>query len=74
MGQRLDRLGRDLASTADGCERAMLLSDHHDWVNYAAKQLQVGGAALWHACARNMAALLLKLRSPRFNAIEDFVS
>lgn len=46
------RLGRDLASTADACERAMLMGDHHDWVNYAANQLQVSGIALWHAmCA-----------------------
>ena len=46
------RIGRDLASVADACERAMLLGDHHDWVRFAANQLQLGGQTLWQAmCA-----------------------
>jgi len=31
------------------CEAAMNLSDHHDWVGYAAKQLTLAPNVLWHA-------------------------
>jgi predicted ATPase len=51
-GDLWTRVGRDLASVADACERAMLLREHHDWVNFAANQLQIGGQTLWQAmCA-----------------------
>lgn len=51
-GDLWTRIGRDVASTADACERSMLLGDHHEWVKYAANQLQMGGETLWHAmCA-----------------------
>jgi hypothetical protein len=52
------RVGRDLASVSDACERAMLLNDHHDWVNYAANQLQVGGQTLWQAMCAEYASHL----------------
>jgi predicted ATPase len=65
------RIGRDLASTADACERAMLLGDHHDWVNYAANQLQVGGMTLWQAmCAEYAARLPVAEVDPTRTAIE----
>jgi predicted ATPase len=46
------RTGRDHATFVDECERAMLLSDHHDWVTQAASHLVLGGNTLWQAlCA-----------------------
>ncbi len=43
------RIGRDIASVTDACERAMTLADHHDWVRAAANQLLCGGDVLWQA-------------------------
>lgn len=43
------RIGRDIALTTDSCERAMTLSDHHDWVRSAANQLMCGSDVLWQA-------------------------
>lgn len=57
-GQLWTRVGRDLASVSDACERAMLLGDHHDWVQYAANQLQVGGQTLWQAMCAEYASHL----------------
>ena len=68
------RLGRDLASTADACERAMLLGDHHDWVNYAANQLRVGGIALWQALCAEYASTVSDTETiPTRNAIEGVI-
>lgn len=68
------RIGRDLSSTVDACERAMLLGDHHDWVNYAANQLRVGGITLWHAmCAEYAMALPEAEAAPIRNAIETAI-
>jgi len=49
------RIGRDVASVTDACERAMTLADHHEWVRYAANQLMCGGDALWQAMASEWA-------------------
>lgn len=47
-----DRLGRDHASVADAFSQAMLLGNHHDWVNHAASPLMLGGDIVWQAmCA-----------------------
>ncbi len=47
------RLGRPYAEVVDACTKAMLMSDHHDWVSTAATQLIVGGENLWQAmCAQ----------------------
>ena len=36
----------------DTCEAAMLLGDHHDWVQFAVNQLICGGETLWQSmCA-----------------------
>ena len=43
------RIGRDIATVTDACERAMTLADHHDWVRSAANQLMCGGDVLWQA-------------------------
>jgi predicted ATPase len=46
------RVGRDTSSVDDACSSAMLLTDHHDWVSFAANQLRCGGGTLWQAmCA-----------------------
>lgn len=46
------RTGRLFADFADQCGRAMLLTDHHEWVRHAATQLVLGGDTLWQAlCA-----------------------
>ncbi|MEA3042767.1 MAG: hypothetical protein QOH47_605 [Sphingomonadales bacterium] len=46
------KVGRSVAVVIDGCERAMLLGDHHDWVQFAADYMRVGGDSLWHVmCA-----------------------
>ena len=47
-----NRLGRSPADVADACTAAMLLSDHHEWVKYAADRLAVTGNVLWQGmCA-----------------------
>ncbi|MGA2325432.1 MAG: AAA family ATPase [Bryobacteraceae bacterium] len=46
------RVGRPFSSVADACERAMILTDHHEWVNDAANKLVLRGDILWQAmCA-----------------------
>jgi predicted ATPase len=49
------RIGRDVSSVADACERAMTLADHHDWVRFAANQLMCGGDVLWQAMSSEWA-------------------
>lgn len=47
-----ERIGRDYPDVADACNRAMTLTDHHDWVRHAATRLVLGGDTLWQAmCA-----------------------
>jgi predicted ATPase len=43
------RIGRDIASVSDACERAMTLVDHHEWIKSAANQLMCGSDILWQA-------------------------
>jgi len=46
------RLSRSQADVADACNQAMLLSDHHEWIKYAADRLSVTGQVLWQGmCA-----------------------
>jgi hypothetical protein len=37
------KLGRSVAIVIGGCERAMTLGDHHDWVQFAADYIRIGG-------------------------------
>ena len=37
----------------------MFLGDHHEWVKFAANQLQVGGMTLWQARCAEYASRLL---------------
>lgn len=43
------RIGRDVATVSDACNRAMTLGDHHEWVRAAANELMCGGDVLWQA-------------------------
>ncbi len=46
------RIGRGASETIDFLNKAMTLSDHHDWVREAADKLIIGGDVLWQAlCA-----------------------
>jgi predicted ATPase len=46
------RLSRSAADVADACTAAMLVSDHHEWVRFAADRLAVPGNVLWQGmCA-----------------------
>lgn len=44
-----ERLGRQFPVVADACGRAMLMADHHGWLQAAAAPLHVGGDFLWEA-------------------------
>ncbi len=47
-----NRLSRSQADVADACNAAMLVSDHHEWVRFAADRLSVPGNVLWQGmCA-----------------------
>lgn len=47
------RVGRPFSDVADACERAMVLADHHEWVNDAANKLVLRGDTIWQAmCAK----------------------
>jgi predicted ATPase len=46
------RLSRSPSDVADACTAAMLVSDHHEWVRFAADRLAVPGNVLWQGmCA-----------------------
>ena len=46
------RVGRAHSVVADECNRAMLATNEHEWVNFAASKLVLGGDILWQAmCA-----------------------
>ncbi len=46
------RIGRPLTHVIDACTAAMTLTEHHEWVDFAAKKLVVGTSVLWPAlCA-----------------------
>jgi hypothetical protein len=48
-GNLWTRVGHDIGLVSEACEAAMLLGDHHDWVQYAASRLMLGGETLWQA-------------------------
>lgn len=43
------RVKRSLSDVGAACEVAMNLSNHHDWTEYAAKQMSLAPSVLWHA-------------------------
>jgi predicted ATPase len=68
-----ERLGRQHASIADACTQAMLLANHHDWVNQAASGLALGGDVLWQALCAEWAGFCLNLEDAKhvIQPIED---
>jgi predicted ATPase len=59
-GQLWLRISRDISSVQDSCEKAMLLGDHHDWLQFAANQLMCGSDALWQAMCAEWSAHRLR--------------
>ena len=55
-GQLWSRISRDVSLVQDACEKAMLLGDHHDWLQFAANQLMCGSDSLWQAMCAEWAA------------------
>ncbi len=45
------RIGRGPSETIDALNSAMAMSNHHDWVKFAADRLTLGGDILWQAMA-----------------------
>jgi predicted ATPase len=52
------RIGRDISDVTDACERAMTLTDHHEWLRSAANHLRYGGDGLWQAMCCEWADLI----------------
>jgi hypothetical protein len=55
-GSLWTRISRDISVVQDACEKAMLLGDHHDWLQFAANQLMCGSDSLWQAMCAEWAA------------------
>ena len=53
------RVGRGHAEVADACASALAIADEHQWVNFAANKLTVGGTILWQALCAEWGALCL---------------
>lgn len=57
-GDLWTRVGRDTGIVKDACAKAMTLSNHHDWVRYAANDMRTSPDALWHSmCAEWVAKI-----------------
>lgn len=69
------RIGRDIATVTDACERAMMLADHHEWVTYAANQLMCGSDVLWQAmCSEWAEGATQEQVRPIIESVEDALS
>lgn len=55
-GNLWTRISRDVSAVQDACEKAMLLGDHHDWLQFAANQLMCGTDSLWQSMCAEWAA------------------
>ncbi|MYG53715.1 MAG: AAA family ATPase [Rhodospirillaceae bacterium] len=51
------RVGRDISSVSDACSRAMVLQNHHEWVQFSANQLMCGGDVLWQSMCAEWAGM-----------------
>jgi len=54
-----ERVGRPTSDLEDAFSRAMSLSDHHEWLRYAAGHLTVGSDTLWQVLCSEWASALL---------------
>ena len=50
-----ERIARGPAETIDALNNAMALANHHDWVQFSADRLTLGGDILWQALASSWA-------------------
>ena len=74
FGDVWTRIARDLSAVDDACTNAMALSNHHDWVTFAANQLMCGGDTLWQAlCAEWAKRLQPHIVANIAHAIEDIL-
>jgi hypothetical protein len=70
-GKLWSRVSRDISLVQDSCEKAMLLSEHHDWLQFAANQLMLGTDGLWQSmCAEWADELPTTVTAPVVDAIE----
>lgn len=60
-----ERIGRPFPELADACTRAMTATDHHDWVQEAARRLILGGDTLWQAMCAEWATRCLRREDAR---------
>lgn len=65
------RVKRSASDTATACEAAMNLNDHHDWIDYAAKQLALSPSVLWHAMCGEWAENCMA--EPDVKALERYI-
>jgi len=65
------RIKRSEPDVSSACEAAMNLGDHHDWIDYAAKQLAIGSNVLWHAMCGEWAERCLSNSDVR--SIEKYI-
>ncbi|HME83254.1 MAG TPA: hypothetical protein VKG91_01565, partial [Roseiarcus sp.] len=70
------RVKRSISDVSAACEGAMLLGDHHDWTEYAAKQLAIAPTVLWHALCGEWAEKSVSEKEARALAtyIEDRIA
>lgn len=55
-----ERTGRPHSQVADECNRAMLATNHHEWVDLAATKLVLAGETLWQAMCAEWAKTCLE--------------
>jgi predicted ATPase len=55
------RIARSPSDVTEACASAMLLSDHHEWIKYAADRLAVTGAVLWQGMCAEWSRTVLPL-------------
>jgi|SRR5262245_18032647 len=65
------RVKRSVSDVASACDDAMNLGNHHDWIEYAAKQLALTPSVLWHAMCGEWAERCVT--EPEVKAIERYL-
>jgi predicted ATPase len=65
------RVKRSMSDVAAACDAAMNLGHHHDWIQYAAKQLALTPNVLWHAMCGEWAERCVS--EPEVKAIERYL-
>jgi hypothetical protein len=70
------RIGRDFSTVADVCAQALTISDHHEWVKYAATNLMISSDLLWQVMCSEWARTCLNPEEAKkvTQPIEDALS